>query len=265
MNDQRAREADPLAHAAGQLARIGGFEPVEADQVDGRQRALADLRRAACVCASRPSATFSNTVSQGNSAKLWNTMAMPRAGPATGLPEVAAARPRSARQGPRSGAAASTCPSPSGRAAPRSALRAAPGSCLRAPAAPRRPASEMPCGRRCIASNGLQCSWPVSCQVSPIFALGVVIQGPPEEPVDRRPRTGSWCRSRARCDESPRVAAAPRCRTPSPAARICVCPQVASSATMRRVPRSARSGDRAGDVERKHGRQRHLPPPQPAA
>ena len=37
-------------------------------------------------CASRPSATFSNTVSQGNSAKLWNTMAMPAAGPAIGWP-----------------------------------------------------------------------------------------------------------------------------------------------------------------------------------
>ena len=36
--------------------------------------------------ASRPSFTFSNTVSQGKSAKLWKTMAMPRVGPATGLP-----------------------------------------------------------------------------------------------------------------------------------------------------------------------------------
>ena len=44
MHHQRAREADALAHAAGELARIGRLEAVQADQVDGRQRALADLR-----------------------------------------------------------------------------------------------------------------------------------------------------------------------------------------------------------------------------
>ena len=44
MHDQRAGEADALAHAAGKLARIGRFIAVQADQVDRRQRALADLR-----------------------------------------------------------------------------------------------------------------------------------------------------------------------------------------------------------------------------
>jgi hypothetical protein len=44
MDHEGARESDALAHAAGQLARIGRLEPVEADQVDGGQRALADLR-----------------------------------------------------------------------------------------------------------------------------------------------------------------------------------------------------------------------------
>ena len=43
MHDQRAGKADALAHAAGKLARIGGFVTVEADQVDRRQRPLADL------------------------------------------------------------------------------------------------------------------------------------------------------------------------------------------------------------------------------
>ena len=37
-------------------------------------------------CASRPISTFSSTVSQGNSAKLWNTMATSAAGPATSAP-----------------------------------------------------------------------------------------------------------------------------------------------------------------------------------
>ena len=44
MHHERAREADALAHAAGELARIRRLEAVEADEVDRLQRALADLR-----------------------------------------------------------------------------------------------------------------------------------------------------------------------------------------------------------------------------
>ena len=44
MHDERAGEADALAHAAGKFARIGGFVTVEPDQIDRRQRALADFR-----------------------------------------------------------------------------------------------------------------------------------------------------------------------------------------------------------------------------
>src|SRR3546814_19761669 len=43
MHHQRAGETDALAHAARQLARIGRFEAVEADQVDRLQRPAADL------------------------------------------------------------------------------------------------------------------------------------------------------------------------------------------------------------------------------
>ena len=43
MDHQRAREADALAHAARELARIGAFVAVEADQVDRGERALPDL------------------------------------------------------------------------------------------------------------------------------------------------------------------------------------------------------------------------------
>ena len=43
MHDQRARESHPLAHAARQLARIGGLEAVETDEIDRRQRALTNL------------------------------------------------------------------------------------------------------------------------------------------------------------------------------------------------------------------------------
>ena len=44
MHHQRAREAHPLAHTAGELARIGGLEAVEAYEVDRLQRAPAHLR-----------------------------------------------------------------------------------------------------------------------------------------------------------------------------------------------------------------------------
>ncbi len=44
MHDERAGKADALAHAAGQLARIGELIAVETDQIDRRQRALADFR-----------------------------------------------------------------------------------------------------------------------------------------------------------------------------------------------------------------------------
>ena len=44
MDDQRPSKADALAHAARELARIRRLEAVEADQVDGGQRAAADLR-----------------------------------------------------------------------------------------------------------------------------------------------------------------------------------------------------------------------------
>ena len=45
MHDERAGEADALAHAAGQFARIGGFVTIETDQIDRRQRAFADFRQ----------------------------------------------------------------------------------------------------------------------------------------------------------------------------------------------------------------------------
>ena len=58
MHDQCAREADALAHAAGELARVGGFEAVQADQVDGRQ-ARRRISAGGTRSASRPRATFS--------------------------------------------------------------------------------------------------------------------------------------------------------------------------------------------------------------
>ncbi len=74
MHHQRTRKADALAHAAGKLLRVGGFEAVEADEIDRGQRALVPRLRGEALRL-QPELTFSRTVSQGNSAKVWNTMA----------------------------------------------------------------------------------------------------------------------------------------------------------------------------------------------
>ena len=127
VHDQRAREADALAHAAGELARVGGLEAVEADEVDGLAASACASPAAGTPRASSPSCTFSSTVSQGNSAKLWNTMAMPCAGADDRLAEIVDRRRRRADPARRSSAAASTCPSRSGRAGRRSPRAAASG------------------------------------------------------------------------------------------------------------------------------------------
>jgi len=67
--------------------------------------ARARCRRSAAATprASRPSSTFPKTVSQGNSANVWNTTATPGHTPATGAPlkamcpEVGCSRPAMAR------------------------------------------------------------------------------------------------------------------------------------------------------------------------
>ena len=89
LHDQRAGEADALAHAAGKLLRIGGFEAVEADDVDRLQRALARLVVRHALRPQARSRRCRARVSQGNSAKLWNTIATPSAGPSTGAPPMA--------------------------------------------------------------------------------------------------------------------------------------------------------------------------------
>ena len=83
-DDQGAGETHPLAHPAGELLGVGGLEAVQADAVDRLLSSLAPLVRSGPQ-ASSPSSTFWRTVSQGNSAKLWNTMATPGLAPLRAL------------------------------------------------------------------------------------------------------------------------------------------------------------------------------------
>ena len=87
LHDQRAGETDALPHAAGELLGIGRFEAVESDDVDRLQRALARLVERHALRA-RADLDVVEHGSHGNSAKLWNTMATPSAGPSTGSPPM---------------------------------------------------------------------------------------------------------------------------------------------------------------------------------
>ena len=74
LDHQRARKADPLPHPAGEFLGIGGLKAVQTDGVEDLQAALAALSAGSIPRAFSGASTFSSTVSQGNSAKLWKTM-----------------------------------------------------------------------------------------------------------------------------------------------------------------------------------------------
>src|SRR6185437_3948689 len=134
-------------------------------------------------CASRPSATFSNTESQGNSAKLWNTMAIPGAGPEIGCPRerrwpaVGSDSPAIRRNSvdlpePDRPSKPTIWPSRNSRFMPSSTSSSAPSGF----------GKDLPTSVHC--SRGEVFIPEILRSSEPIFALGVVIQGPPEQPVD---------------------------------------------------------------------------------
>ena len=99
LHDQRARQADALAHAARQLLRIGALEAVEADQVDGRQRPLAALvggRRPAPRARARRSAARSARGTGRSSGTPWRRRGRAVAGQVAGPATVALGRPHQA-------------------------------------------------------------------------------------------------------------------------------------------------------------------------
>ena len=103
VHHQRARQPDALAHAAGEFLRDRRSQTRPGRSGRSPLRPALPARPAGTPRASSPSSTFSCTVSQGNSAKLWNTMATPSAGPLTGVPrhstspEVGRSRPETIR------------------------------------------------------------------------------------------------------------------------------------------------------------------------
>ena len=86
LEHQRARDAHALAHAAGELRRVGAREFLQAHELDG----VADLRGTSASAAParrRPKAMLSYTVSHGKLASSWNTTPTPSGtSPFTGFP-----------------------------------------------------------------------------------------------------------------------------------------------------------------------------------
>ncbi len=116
LDHQRARKADALLHAAGEFLGIRGLESVESDGVDHAQRALVALDRSRCrarPAALRRSPAPSAREKARSSERRWRHSE-------SGRPSACRARApgRKTASTIRSAcAAASTCPSPKGRAA----------------------------------------------------------------------------------------------------------------------------------------------------
>ena len=72
---------DALAHAARQLLRDRRSRSRRGRSGRSPPARACGARAGGTRCASRPISTFSSTVSQGKSAKVWNTIATSRAGP----------------------------------------------------------------------------------------------------------------------------------------------------------------------------------------
>ena len=119
MHDQRAGEADALAHAAGQLLGIGGFEAVEADQVDRLQaRACALVARHALRLQAELDVVVHGQPGEQREALEHHRDALGRA--VDRLAAIADLARGRARQAGDDAQQASTCRSRSGRAGRRS-------------------------------------------------------------------------------------------------------------------------------------------------
>ena len=83
---ERAREADALLHAAGDLIDRSVRELLEADRRELRRARSACARAFATPRIRSPNSTFSTTTSHGISACFWNTTPRSAPGPVTGWP-----------------------------------------------------------------------------------------------------------------------------------------------------------------------------------
>ena len=173
MHDQRPGKADALAHAAGQVPAdrrdSKPSRPIRSIAASARRR-ISGLRQAQRLEArARRSCS---TVSQGNSAKLWNTMATPVGGPLMVSPEIADASRAMVAMSPAMMRSRVDLPDPDRPSRPTiSPSTRASDRRLRAPAGRRRCLSGM-AGRR----RGYRAGWTV----------GIIEHGLSDQPRRRR-------------------------------------------------------------------------------
>ena len=87
LHDERAGDADALAHAAGELRRIALGEVDEPHDAQGIARPARGAPCRTSFVLRRPNAMLRSTVSHGIEASSWNTTPMPSGTlPSTGLP-----------------------------------------------------------------------------------------------------------------------------------------------------------------------------------
>src|SRR5690349_21228450 len=210
--------------------------------------------------ASRPSATFSNTVSHGKTAKLWNTMAMPRAGPCTALPRYVTS-PSLGSESPAISRSSVDLPEPE-----------RPNNPTISPSRTRRltsfsTSSSLPSAfvnalRTLSTSSSVQSCVFIrvpSREAEPAFR--VVVERPPQKAVDQHHEQTHGDDAEHDAMEITRRRRLRDVRAEPARLHFGAAP-AREFRNDRGVPRAARRSDGAGHVERQDRRQRELAPPQ---
>src|SRR5579863_3503695 len=207
-------------------------------------------------CASSPSATFSYTVSHGNSAKLWNTIAIPEAQPAIGSPrkarspELGSSRPAIRRNSvdlpdPERPRRPTIWPALSVRLTC-SSTSSSPPSGLRNDLQTFSTASSC-----AVTSSGAVFMDAPALSAQSILAFGEIIQRPPERTVD-----GDHEQAHGRNAENDAMKVAGGGGLGDVGAdAVGLDLHIAPAGQLRddgRIPGAARGGDRTGHVERQH-------------
>src|ERR1700722_841557 len=207
-------------------------------------------------CASSPSATFSYTVSQGNSAKLWNTIAIPEAQPAMGSPrnarspELGSSRPAIRRSSvdlpdPERPKRPTICPAFNVRLTC-SSTSSSPPSGLRKDLQTFSTASNC-----AVTSSGAVFMRAPARSAQSVFAFGVIIQRPPERTIDG---DHEQAHGRDAQNDAMKVAGGGGLGDIG-ANAVSLDLDITPAGELRddgRVPGAARGGDRASHIERQH-------------
>src|SRR6185437_2647337 len=214
--------------------------------------------------ARRPISTLSSTVSQGNSAKLWNTIATPSAGPSTGLPSSVTA-PSVGRVRPEMSRSKVDLPQPERpSSATISPARKVSETSLRIGA----PCSPEPLEKLWLtwatSSSGGRVTSSMARLSKAEAALGKGVEPAPEQPVEQSDDDRHDGDAEHDAREIALVGGFSDIGADAVRRHSLILPSHIFGDD-RGVPRAAGGGDRAGEVIRRHAGQHHVAPPAPAA